>query len=56
MGQLGFSDAEFSAKRKQTRREKFLEEMEAAVPWKRLEKLIVPHYPKAGNGRQPYPL
>ena len=56
MDQLSFSDAEYSGKRKQTRREKFLAEMEQVVPWSRLEGLIEPHYPKAGNGRHPYPL
>ena len=56
MKQLSFSDAEFQSKRKQTRREKFLKEMEAVIPWSRLERLIEPKYPKAGNGRRPYPL
>jgi transposase, IS5 family len=27
--------------------------MEVVVPWGELEALIEPHYPKAGNGRQP---
>lgn len=31
-----------------TRREIFLEEMQAAVPWERFEALICPHYPAAG--------
>lgn len=56
MDQLSFSDAEYKSKRKQTRREKFLAEMEQVVPWSRLERLIEPYYPKAGNGRRPYPL
>lgn len=56
MDQLSFSEAEYRGKRKQTRREKFLLEMEQAIPWKRLERLIKPAYPKAGKGRQPYPL
>ncbi len=45
-------------KKKQTRREKFLAEMEAVVPWTRLLALIEPHYPKAGpkGGRPPMPL
>ena len=30
--------------------------MDKAIPWKRLEFIIEPHYPKAGNGRTPYPL
>lgn len=56
MDQLSFSDAEYDGKRRQTRREKFLAEMEQVIPWLRLLQLIEPHYPKAGNGRQPYPL
>jgi hypothetical protein len=35
-------------KKKVTRREQFLAEMEAVVPWSHLIALIVPHYPKAG--------
>src|SRR6266853_4464326 len=38
---------------KVTRRERFLGEMEAVIPWPRLVRLIEPHYPKAGQGRQP---
>ncbi len=30
--------------------------MDKSIPWKRLEERIAPHYPKVGNGRQPYPL
>lgn len=36
-----------------SRREQFLNIMEAVVPWSELEALIGPYYPKAGNGRQP---
>ncbi len=54
--QLSFSDSEFSQKRRRTRREIFLERMEALIPWKRLEAVIEPYYPKRGNGRPPYPL
>ncbi|WP_202844159.1 IS5 family transposase [Luteimonas saliphila] len=54
MTQLSFSDAEHAGKRKQTRREIFLGEMEQVVPWKALLALIEPHYPKAGRGRHPY--
>jgi transposase, IS5 family len=56
MDQISFSDAEHAAKRKKTRRELFLEEMELVVPWKPLLKLIEPFYPLAGRGRRPYPL
>lgn len=43
----------WQTKGKVTRRERFLAEMEAVIPWARLVALIEPHYPKAGNGRQP---
>ena len=45
-------------KKKVTRRERFLAEMEAVVLWGRLLALIGPHYPKAGprGGRPPMPL
>ena len=45
-------------KKKLTRRELFLAEMEAVVPWGRLFALIAPYYPKAGpkGGRPPMPL
>ena len=56
MAQISFADAEYAGKRKKTRREIFLEEMELVVPWKPLLKLIEPHYPTAGRGRRPYPL
>ncbi|QBG98372.1 IS5 family transposase [Xanthomonas oryzae] len=55
--QLTFGDAECLGKRKQTRREIFLAEMERIVPWKQLLALIAPHYPVSGRpGRQPYAL
>ena len=56
MSQISFSDAEYAGKRKKTRREVFLDEMELVVPWKALLALIEPHYPVAGRGRRPYPL
>ena len=56
MSQISFSDAEYAGKRKKTRREVFLQEMELVVPWKVLLKIIEPHYPTAGRGRRPYPL
>ena len=55
--QLTFGDAEGMGKRKRTRREIFLAEMEKVVPWAALLSLIEPHYPKTGRpGRQPYAL
>ena len=52
--QLGFSDYQLTTAKKQTKRETFLSEREAVVPW---QELIEPHYPKQGKkgGRPPYP-
>ena len=56
MTQLSFATLDHRNKKKQTKRERFLGEMDAAVPWAALLGLIEPHYPKAGKGRRPYPL
>src|SRR5215469_1099877 len=56
MKQTSFESLAWSHKGKVTRRERFLAEMDAVVPWGTLIKLIQPHYPKAGNGTQPMPL
>ena len=54
MKQTSFASAEYASKKRQTRRERFLGEMNAVVPWSRLEALIEPHYPKSGKvGRPP---
>jgi transposase, IS5 family len=54
MRQLSFGSLEYANKKRQTRREKFLGEMEQAVPWARLIALIEPHYPREGRvGRPP---
>lgn len=54
--QLGFSEQELRRSQHRTRKELFLAKMENLVPWNRLVVLIEPFYPKAGNGRRPYPL
>src|SRR6266436_237484 len=46
----------WSAKTKITKRERFLAEMNAVIPWAALLALIAPHYPKPGRGRPPMPL
>ena len=54
MKQTSFASAEYAGKKRQTRRERFLAEMNTVVPWTRLEALIEPHYPKSGKvGRPP---
>ena len=56
--QFGLGDYEQSTVKKRTRRERFLAEMEAVVPWTALIDLIEPYYPKTSSkgGRPPYPL
>ncbi len=54
MKQTSFASLEYAGKKRKTRREKFLGEMERVVPWKALLALIEPHYPKSGRvGRPP---
>jgi transposase, IS5 family len=51
--QGSFSQAEYAGKKKQTRRDKFLVEMEQVVPWARLVERLRPLYPKGERGRPP---
>ena len=51
--QTSFAQAEFAAKKKITRREKFLTRMEEVIPWTRLLAVIEPFYPKGERGRPP---
>jgi IS5 family transposase len=56
MTHMSFSDTEYAGKRKQTRRETILAELEQVAPWAALLALVEPVYPKAGKGRRPYPM
>ena len=52
--QASFSELEYAAKKKQTRRDRFLAEIEAVTPWGKLERTITPFYPSSGGrGRPP---
>lgn len=51
--QMSFAQNEYARKKKQTRRERFLGEMEQVVPWAKLVALIEPHYPTGKRGRPP---
>lgn len=53
MSQPTFAALAFANKKKKTRREQFLEEMEQVVPWSKLLKVVRRRYPKAGHGRPP---
>ena len=54
--QGSFAEVECGAKKKQTRRDKFLSDMERVVPWPRLVERLRPLYPKGERGRPPIPL
>ena len=54
--QRTFAGLAWSAKKKVTRRERFLAEMNAVIPWAALVAVIAPHYPKPKRGRPPMPL
>jgi IS5 family transposase len=56
MKTVSFASLAYDNKKKKTRREKFLEEMNQVIPWDELLQNIKEYYPKAGNGRQPMPL
>jgi transposase, IS5 family len=52
--QASFSDLEYAAKKKVTRRDRFLGEIDAITPWSALVAEIEPFYPKGeGRGRPP---
>ncbi len=52
--QSSFSDLEYGAKKRQTRRDRFLAEIEAVTPWSELVSVLDAHYPKGtGPGRPP---
>jgi len=54
--QQTFASEAWGRKGKVTRRERFLVEMDAVIPWPRLLKLIVPHYHRGQTGRPPHDL
>jgi len=52
--QASFSDLEYAVKKRVTRRDRFLSEIEAVTPWLALVAEIEPFYPKGeGRGRPP---
>lgn len=52
--QITFAEAEFTSKKKQTRRDRLLADLENLVSWSVLESVIEPHYPKT-DGKQGRP-
>lgn len=55
--QKSFADLEYAARKKRTRRDIFLDELDRLTPWDKLEQVIRPFYPETGlPGRQPIKL
>ncbi len=51
--QSSFSELEYGAKKKVTRRDRFLAKLEVLTPWRDLLSVIEPVYPKGRRGRPP---
>jgi hypothetical protein len=51
--QRSFAQAEYAQKKKNIRRERFLNDTEAVVPWAKLVACIEPFYFKGERGRKP---
>ena len=54
--QPSFTDVEYQNRRRVSRREEFLEAMDATIPWSRWVELIEPFYYNGKKGRKPKPL
>ena len=54
--QRTFAGLAWDGKKKRTRREQFLGEMNAVIPWAELIAIIEPHYPTGRGGRRAMPL
>ena len=52
MGQISFTEAEYSKRRRRTKREEFLDLMNGIIPWKEWEEIIRPYYYKNTRGRR----
>jgi hypothetical protein len=49
--QISFVDMEYANRKKKTKREEFLEEMDRIIPWSEWVQLISPYYPDGKRGR-----
>ncbi len=52
MGQLTFTEAEYSNRRRRTKREDFLDLMDEIIPWKEWTEIIRPYYYQNTRGRR----
>ncbi len=54
--QPSFTDIEYGNRRRVSRREEFLDQMDATIPWPVWVAVIEPHYYDGKKGRKPKPL
>ena len=52
MGQLSFTEAEYSRRKRRTKKEEFLDSMDEIIPWKEWIALIEPCYYDNRRGRR----
>jgi IS5 family transposase len=52
-GQTSVSEPEYGAKKKRTRRDRFLAQIEAITPWVELGRSLAPFYPEDGGCGRP---
>ena len=52
MGQISFTEAEYSKRRRRTKREEFLDLMDGIIPWKEWVEIIRPYYYQNTRGRR----
>ena len=50
-GQYTFTDMEYAARKRATRKDEFLRQMDKMIPWTEWVKMIRPYYPKGERGR-----
>jgi len=51
--QTSFADYEYDNRKRKTKREAFLDNMDKLIPWKTWIELVKPHYPAGKRGRPP---
>ena len=50
-GQYTFTDMEYAARKRATRKDEFLRQMDKMIPWTEWVEMIRPYYPKGERGR-----
>lgn len=53
MKQQTFTDIEYAGRKRKTKREEFLDSMDALIPWAEWGALVTPFYPNGKRGRPP---